>query len=264
MPAIGPYSPDTIHRVINVRWGGGVIVVFVDYNNFEKQSEFIPADGVEFLEEFPVSFVNPQPSHDATGRAYKLVPTFGDGNEFMETVAPSVPDVFGAFHSYFVHVFAINDDTTTSLEDAKSGVDLISSAWSFQQFKKTGDEPTVPADISPPGVLWSINTPAITGGNAITWKIRYGPHRAGDETDPPNDMVQVYPTTAPFNGYFIEVYRLDQEGADTAYGTLYPHTFQDDPPANRRIDPLWNQNLGNDTKGIPKQDPPPLIDADVS
>jgi hypothetical protein len=267
---VGPYSQDVLTRIINVQWGGEVIVVFVDVSAFDDA----PAAGHEPIEDkatFLSSWRTPyqeagfQPGYQST--AYSV--STGAG-EFIKLTAPIFSDgPIGFYNDVFV--FANDGNIDASLARAIAGTKLIMPAI----YLIDHSESDLPYEMAPPGLLWSVELGAMTSGFSTTWKMRNGQHRIipgdGDGTLPPNNMIQCYPLCDPFSGpfggemviysgYTIYAYRLDANGTDTVYGELLPED------GSQNIDPAWSQSIVSgfpSFRGIPFQDPPPLISQDL-
>ena len=186
--------------------------------------------------------------------AYKVAAGAG---EFIKSTAPTGLDPNRGIDITAI-VFAIENasDMAGSLQRAKNGIEKILPA----QYGP-GDPP---ADMAPPGLLWSVMVKSMNSGQIKSWKIRHGAHRPEDADNPlPNAMTQCYPlgpnylsgTGTTWSGYYIFAYRLDTGGTDIVYGKRQPDGSQN-------IDPTWHQPIGGD-RGIPFKDPPPLIDADL-
>lgn len=153
------------------------------------------------------------------------------------------------------------------MQRVMDGMKLIQPAMYVGYDPAGHGDSDIPYDIHPPGVLWGISV-TIVAGRTYTWKIRFGDHRAGGSTEPPNSMVQCYPLGPSFSlsgievtGYLIWIYRLDKSGTGIFYGMDPDYIIG---PSPQIIDPAWHQIvISTGFFGIPFQDPPPLIGADI-
>ncbi|MBR0687358.1 hypothetical protein JQ594_15610 [Bradyrhizobium manausense] len=269
-----PYRLDPFQNIVNINFAPNVIVVFVDLNAHPPTpSRFVAIDGVTLLESFSVHVTNPTLS-DAIGTAYKVNAAAG---AFMTATIPNYPGNEGIpENSHSVHVFAIDGSLSlaANLARVRTGTSLVMAAHYALQGGVDFGAWTAPAQVDPPGLLWSALLATVTIGTVIPWKIRYGRHRADNRSDPRNVMVQCYPTGTPYVnagggrtfGFEVVVYRLDPKGTGPVYGVGDNFAGDDNPP--KRIDPAWNVPIDDggglipDT-GIPFQDPLPLIRTDV-
>jgi hypothetical protein len=278
MMPVGPYSPDALTRIINVNWGGDVIVAFAQVNFLvpgPKPFIFLASEDIEFLAQRQFNFVNfPYDGHDAVATLYKVKVNQG---EFMDTVTPDLfIDGFDLGDEQSIYVFAIGDDLNKGIERAFTGIAQALYA-NYARRHDLDDAAPVKPDISPPGMLWSIGMLSVPSGTETAWKIRFGNHRdddpAGSSADLPNAMVQCYPLGPTYNpagddptaevfGYTISMYRLDSGGVGTSYGAS---ALGEEP--GRNMDPAWHQPVDNaihPAKGIPfSADPPPLVTNDT-
>jgi hypothetical protein len=272
-----PHGEDFFNRIVNVHWrkrvpsavAPSVIVVFVDGVTLEAQpaSLYVPqSDGVSFLKSWrtPYQAEGFQPGYNT--EAYLVSSSAGF---FMASTTPNTrgsdDSDFGCWQT--CAVFALDKfNIAASLADAEDGIkQIIPAAY---MLSRTG-ESDLPAVMCPPGLLWLVEAVPAPSKTSFSWKIRYGKHRADSETSPPNDMVQCYPLSDNYfnavyhdtvSGYRIYGYRLDGDGIGRVYGEQ-----QLDDENTHDIADGWDVPIvepGAD-KGIPFQDPPPLIGADV-
>jgi hypothetical protein len=270
-----PFAQDIVTRIINVNWGSlDVIVCFIGQTVYAEQFPLIleptkDSSGkpkIEFLRSWRCSYSSSgfQPGFLASAYRAKAV------GEIMTTTAPTTPDQDWGYSSE-AYVFAIDGDIDQSLDRAEAGMKLLIPA----HFQMThGGEGDLPADMCPPGLLWGVATGYLYADKQMTWKMRYGEHRDDTSPDPPNTMVQCYPLGPAFDspsgggsvrnmsGYYIYGYRLDKKGTGTVYGRA---VMVDEDPTTQNIDAAWNQSISTPAgeKGIPFQDPPPLISSDL-
>lgn len=293
------YGEDFLQRIVGVHWRKrvpsgptpDVIVVFLGQmvSSFQTPIGLQPTlDGignpkVQFLRSWrtPYQAEGFQPGYEST--AYKV--SSGAG-EIMITTAPGTgAEGYGTSSEAYVFAIENADDLMNidaklalALDRAEAGVKLIVPA----QYMMAHSSSDIPYEMCPPGLLWGVSTAEMFEGATMTWKIRYGAHRAGssdiDVNSLPNLMVQCYPLGPSFAvpspsgssetsfGYAIYGYRLDKYGTGTVYGRM---PTANDEPFEQRIDPMWNQETssvpqGVFSKGILFQDPPPLIGSDQS
>ena len=268
---VGPYSQDVVTHIVNVEWGAqDVIVVFVDTSS----SDDLPAthtlldDSVTLLKTWktPYQAAGFQPGF--TSRAYQV--SSGAG-EFLKSRSQPTP---GEGLGFWIDalVFALDqDDPEGSLARAETGTKLAMPAV----YLISHSDSDLPFNIAPPGLLWFVETGPMNGNTSMTWKIRFDNHRLVDPRGdppgtPPNAMTQVYPLgtysgpigvdTVTWLGYLIYAYRLDEDGTDTVYGKINVID------GSQNIDIAWNRPIEPthfDARGIPAQDPPPLITSDL-
>ena len=267
-----------MNHVTNVKWGfPPVIVVFVssliydtDPQRHATYSLLNENENAEFLDRWdtPYQRAGVQPGFDSV--AYRVKKK---GEFITSRVPPLGEDINGMFID--ACVFAIDHDVGVdkSLDRAKDGTKLIVPARYLVNVSES-NLPTgrsdLTADIAPPGLLWMIEVGAMKAGQQITWKARYGKHR-DDKDDPkdlPNAMSQIYPLGPRYQGagdqvwmgYTLFAYRLDRKGTDT----VYSKQLSADQNSRQAVDPAWNQTIiaGTSVKGIPFEDPPPLVTED--
>ena len=268
-----PVRLDPLQNIVNVNWASNIIVVFVDGVALEAQpsADYAVSEdvsNVQHLTDFRSPYQGGGFQPGLASHAYK-VPS--DAKEFIKITAPGGVDADGYWTTAIV--FASDGDAATSLERAISGTKKIIPA--IYMLSHSGDS-DIPADMTPPGMLWIVETGRMYSSKTVTWKIRFGTHRpegTEDSSDSlPNLMMQCYPRdnysgpngpdTVNWTGYKIYGYRLDKNGT----GTVYSEMLSADDDNRQNIDSAWSQPIvfpGND-KGIPIQDPPPLIATDMT
>lgn len=270
-----------VQKIVNVQWGGSVIVVFVSTSPFLEQPEAsyeVIEDKAKLLSTFRAKEESAQsPGYPCS--AFKVAQNAG---KFITSKVPTLPSTEQPLGlSILVCVFSTTiegdeQSSDASLERAVAGTKLIVPAI----FNIFSSEPSdLPADLSPPGLLWIVTTGMMDSGQSLTWKMRYGKHREESEDQsaeadkPPNSMAQCYhlesytgpsgglPPTINWSGYKIYCYRLDKKGIETVYGKLK----STEEATIQTIDPAWKQIVGTpgEIKGIPADDPPPLIESDL-
>lgn len=266
-----PYRLDPYQNIVNVKFGYNVIVVFADAGGavapgFRTPSVYTPDpdnSSIKLLKTFDVPYQSSgfQPGYKCY--AYRVPVNAG---EFMTTVWAGITGLLSVSIGAFV--FAIDGDEDAALAQAVDGTKLIIPF----QYLESHSSSDLPASISPPGLLWCV-TATVKPGLEVNWKIKLQNHRSDQNPTPPNKMVQVYPLGPAFSfpisssftqvvsGYSIDSYRLDKKGTGTVYGKA---TIATDPTPHI-IAPQWNVTVSNNggSKGIPFQDPPPLIGRDI-
>lgn len=276
---VTPVRLDPLQWIVNVNWGGDVIVVFIDNSVFELQpaaSYDVVENKAELLSEWNTAYQQAGFQPGLPSRAYKV--STGAG-EFIKTTVPSLP--LADDQKLGMHIvccaFATGAQGTKGdggLQRAIDGTKKIIPAI-YMMFHT--EESDIPFDMAPPGLLWLVDTGDMKSGANMTWKIRRGRHRGDDRDTPPNSMAQVYPLGPSYNGYgfgddqfwsgyMLYAYRLDKNGTEAVYSKI--GTADDSggegplPPQN--LPSGWNVEIASGVKGIPFQDPPPLIGTDVT
>jgi len=282
-----PYGEDFFQRIVGVHWpkkSGGipseVIVVFVANSALSSQPDAeyqILNKGALFLQEWKTPYQASGYQPGFPSRAYRVQTSAGP---FMRVSAPDTRnEEFDTGSWTTVLVFAIDklNETGTnegamqrSLDRAIAGTLQVIPA--IYMFGHTGGS-DIPASIAPPGLLWLVESGSMTSGVSLTWVIRFGKHRNDVELEPPNNMVQCYSTGPSYTvtisgfppetwtGYYIYAYRLDNKGT----GSVYGEQLGADEDNVQNIDAAWSQPISSlsDPHGIPFQDPPPLVAADL-
>jgi len=265
-----PWSADAVTSVVNVNWGpNDVIVVFAGVYVYNREpgppltaTYVLIGEGVEFLQSWLTPIVEEEEEHPGFRTfAFK---TKLDAAEFIELRSPVLHEDVNGFW-FDVLVFAMQDgNDDESLARAVAGTkDFLPEYYK----DSLGASHPLPGRIDPPGLLWGVQTGATNSGQFMTFKMRFGNHRPDDDHSLlPNAMVQCYPLGPPFSGwfgdvkvtytgYFLHLYRLDNEGT----GPVYSLTT---------LDPAWGQPIvvgpefTSGIKGIPFADPPPLVSSD--
>jgi hypothetical protein len=261
-----PWRLDPLQNIVNISWGVDVIVVFVTGSIYKCESAGFDVvtdtnnnPAAEYLGAWNSPYI-PDPDPDLTpifpSVAYRVASGAG---EFITSTAPAVGDT--GYNEFWIDcaVFAIDGSADDSgLQRAIDGTRLIESY----------------SDNAPPGLLWLVDAPSMREGTTIRWKVRHGPHRLDDFTDPPNSMTQVYPLGPSYNstpeygttwfGYVLYAYRLDADGLGTAYSEI----VSGEAGVRQDVPPEWNAQIsenvaGAPVLGIPFQDPPPYITEDL-
>jgi hypothetical protein len=273
----GAFSQDVLTSIVNVNWGGGIIVVFMEVSPWTPQPVFIltPEGGAATLLaswETPSYSTDPAPFKNS---AYQVT---ADAGVFLTSTAPDLPsgsdgvayDINGTWLN--VLVFAVADgNIEASLAQAKAGTKLMAPALYLVNLTNAD----LPSEVAPPGLLWGITTGAFTAGVSLQWKIRSGEHRDPETSPepPPNSMVQCYPLASShpgyvgdvkvtYSGYYLIAYRLDPAGTGDVYSKAPAVT----DTGTQNLPPEWSATIVTGpfpSVGIPFADPPPLISADV-
>lgn len=283
-----PAGTGFFDRIINVHWPktpvAGVaefIVVFVTNTVFSTQ----PDSSIELLTDKATHLATWRSPYQAAGfqpgfpsHAYHV---HASADPFIRFTLPSPVGDLRAGYWLTILAFAIMPVTqqggiinkeialAASLERAIEGTKLTIPA-SYRLYHSDSD---IPYDFSPPGLLWHTETGEAAGSQQFTFVARFGNHRTDKDVTPPNQMAQCYFIDGPYtvifgadniswSGYLIHAYRLDADGTGTVYGEIHPPVEYEDSQQN--IDGAWHQPLSDKNDfGIPSQDPPPLISADV-
>jgi hypothetical protein len=262
-----PYSQDVLTNIFNVQWGAGdVIVVFMEISPFDPQLDFdLKLPGSDAKATFLSSWTTPTYSTDPAPLKNSAYSVSANVGEFLESIAPAPPeglDFNGAQLGVFVFA-ALDTDPAGGLARATAGTKLIAPLFIVNALNAD-----LTSEIAPPGLRWGIETGVMATEVTMTWKMRFGEHRAAEPPPPPpNGMVQCYPLVSShagylgdiavtYSGYYLLAYRLDVDGTGDVYSE-FANPSEWNVPVTDSSDP----DGGN---GIPFGDPPPLISADVN
>jgi len=237
-----PYRLDPFQNIINVNWGGTVIVVvnaaaypFAGGPATSVPSYQILDESVVFLGSRPIKYSGSQGSPNAPAWAFKV--NVNAAGAFINIHVPK--NISGSnpnnavTNDMTVSVFAYDKTNPSwSLDRALDGAQLIASSF-FAGGVLMGTTHHITTDLpsqaDPPGLLWSIYCTA--DNETVPLKIRRGAHRpVNTNSSLPNQMVQVYPLEKPHviapngdfqiiaAGYLVGAYRLDSKGTGPSYG----------------------------------------------
>lgn len=256
-----PYRLDPYQNIVNIKLGLNVLVVIMYRTGGVTVNPDVNQSAVKLVDTFSAKVQNEGLNVNYTCKTYKVS---SSAAQFMSTSSSA---------GVLVAVFAISGKLEDAITQARDGAKLILPAAFFIGYEAGHSSSDIGYEIMPPGALWVVS---LQEGTNSPWKITYEKHRNDNNDNPPNKMIQVYPTRGGYvgasddgpgnnwSGYAIWGYRLDKKGTETKYGILPGYVMSEN---NQIIDPVWwtvishGPSLSN-THGIQFQDPPPLISRD--